>query len=129
MLSIFSTRPDAQTEGFVCPICAQPLDLVISEKNWTVMGQNASFGHLWNTMLPRGFVFGRLVPMADGSVMPEPVPKYIPVCEVQGSYTPMHSRCLRDARHAWVQRQQATCGHERVQPWSRVCPECRLRLY
>ena len=109
MCALPLSDPEAQTDGFVCPICAQPLDLEIPQHVWQTMGNNNAFGHLWNHMLPRGLVFGQYLPLSDGTFVIEPVPKYIHVDAVQQLYTPMHSRCFRDKRHAWVQMQQAAC--------------------
>jgi len=120
-----------QTTGFVCPLCAQPLDLGISLHAWEVMACNNAFGHPWNTMLPRGLVFGRVCPsQVPETPYIEAIPKYMHIGGLPAyGYTPMHSRCFRMARHAWVQQNQEACDHERwTHPAQTLCPDCRKRM-
>ena len=126
MYTTQTAAPTAQTTGFVCPICDQPLGLELPHEHWEIMASNNAFGHLWNTMLPLGLVFGRFRQRSATQFEIEPIPKYIHLDEVQRFYTPMHSRCYRAKRQEWVQQQQAQCEHERwtYQAW---CPDCRLR--
>jgi hypothetical protein len=121
--------PDIQTTGFVCPICTEPLSLEITPQQWETMASNNAFGWPWNTMLPRGLVFGRVI--RTGATVPqvEPIPRFMHIDGFLAyGYTPMHSRCFRAARHAWVQQMQANCAHENV-TYHRVCPECRQRQW
>ena len=122
--------PTWQTTGFVCPLCQQPLDLEITLQQWTGMANAASYGHLWNTMLPRGLVFGQVRPSACAVPQVEAIPTYICVEDVHAfQYVPMHSRCFRAGRHAWVQAQQADCTHARATEfWRQRCPDCRARI-
>jgi hypothetical protein len=120
--------PNAQTTGFVCPICQKELALEIPLRTWEVMGSNNAFGHLYNNALPWGLVFGRYIPWSGTDFLIEPLPKYLPVAEVQSSYTPMHSKCYRAKRQEWVQNNQAACKHERCASYHTLCPDCRMRM-
>lgn len=122
--------PEPQTTGFVCPICREALDLEISLHAWEVAGSNNRFGHLYHhTLLPRGLVFGRFQVFTDGTFLIEPMPNYLPVSQVQASYTPMHSRCYKAKRQEWVAINQASCTHEVRSLGASICPDCRKRLW
>jgi hypothetical protein len=125
-----SIDPTWQTTEFVCPLCQQPLALEIPLRGWEIMANNAGFGHLWNSMLPRGLVFGQVRPSACDVPQVEAVPKYIRVEDLHAyGYVPMHSRCFRAGRQAWVGAMQADCTHERAtELWRQRCPDCRARV-
>jgi hypothetical protein len=123
------TQPDTP-DTFICPLCTQPLGFTLTPEQWEIMGNNNAFGHLWNDMLPRGFVFGRYIPMDQGAFHIEPIPRYLHVDMVHAyHYVPMHSRCYRAKRHEWVAAQQAACDHARATEfWRSRCPDCRKQL-